>query len=267
MTRPRKIPHAVLGLALTVWVWTAPAALGQADWAAQTRHIFPQIADGGGWGVLLMVTNVGDTPAECTLTPYGVGLDRFSDVGITPGVTGATFSVAPAELFPLPTRGFTGPPVPAATGGPGLRTGYATLECAQAVAAQILYQLKAGHGRTSGMATLFSAQPGTVFRGMLLQDLGPAARRLGLAVANDAPQAAECTLAVYDFLTQTRLGEYRFAIPAHANTARFVDQFIPGLPAQLFGSVRLECTEPVTAIALLFDHALFTTLPLAVLND
>ena len=187
MTRTRKIPHAVLGLAMTVWVWTAPAALGQAEWAAQTRHIFPQIADGGGWGVLLMVTNVGDTPAECTLTPYGVGLDRFSDVGITPGVTGATFSVAPAELFPLPTRGFTGPPVPAATGGPGLRTGYATLECDQAVAAQILYQLKAGHGRTSGMATLFSAQPGTVFRGMLLQDLGPAARRLGLAVANDAP--------------------------------------------------------------------------------
>ena len=206
MTRTRKIPHAVLGLAMTVWVWTAPAALAQADRAAQTRHIFPQIADGGGWGVLLMVTNVGDTPAECTLTPYGVGLDRFSDVGITPGVTGATFSVAPADLFPLPTRGFTDPPV-------------------------------------------------------------PAARRLGLAVANDAPQAAECTLAVYDFLTQTRIGEYRFAIPAHANTARFVDQFIPGLPAPLFGSVRLECTEPVTAIALLFDHALFTTLPLAVLND
>ena len=214
-----------------------------------------------------MVTNVGDTPAECTLTPYGVGLDRFSDVGITPGVTGATFSVAPADLFPLPTRGFTDPPVPAATGGPGLRAGYATLECDQAVAAQILYQLTDGHGRASGMATLFSAQPGTVFRGMLLQDLGPAARRLGLAVANDAPQAAECTLAVYDFLTQTRLGEYRFAIPAHANTARFVDQFIPGLPAQLFGSPRLECTEPVTAIALLFDHALFTTLTLAVLND
>ena len=36
MTRTRKIPHAVLGLAMTVWVWTAPAALGQADWAAQT---------------------------------------------------------------------------------------------------------------------------------------------------------------------------------------------------------------------------------------
>ena len=48
MTRTRKIPHAVLGLAMTVWVWTAPAALGQADWAAQTRHIFPQISDGGG---------------------------------------------------------------------------------------------------------------------------------------------------------------------------------------------------------------------------
>ena len=62
MTRTRKIPHAVLGLAMTVWVWTAPAALGQADRAAQTRHIFPQIADGGGWGVLLMVTNVGTPP-------------------------------------------------------------------------------------------------------------------------------------------------------------------------------------------------------------
>ena len=45
-----------------------------------------------------------------------------------------------------------------------LAAGYATLDCSEAVEAQVLYLAKDASGTTTGMATVFSSPPGTVFQ-------------------------------------------------------------------------------------------------------
>ena len=231
-------------------------AFGQVDETAKTRHVFPQLADGRGWGSYVVTMNVSDVDAECTMSPYGVSLSRFADSpDLNKGITAATYTV--------PLLG--GNAIFATTGtSTTLQSGYLTLACSRPVTAQLVYvSTDFDFGFTIGLATVFSSQPGTLFSTPLLLDTD-AGLRLGLAVANDGFLSTSCTVTVVD-KEGVSLGEDVLTIPGRTNVARFVDEFGVGIPSELFrGSLALSCDRQVSVIGLLFDGIVFTTVPLTV---
>ena len=68
--------HAILATFLMAIACALPA-VAQSDETAKYFHVFPQIADGGGWQSVLLVTNVSLLSSECTVELYGLTVDRF----------------------------------------------------------------------------------------------------------------------------------------------------------------------------------------------
>ena len=215
-------------------------------------HVFPQIADGGGWQSVFLVTNVSESDSACTLRLQGLSVDRFPRIS---GVSAAGSTAA----FTLKGGGYL---VYRSTNQQALAAGYATLDCAEPVEAQVLYVAKDASGTTTGMATVFSSPPGTVFQFPVLS----LENRLAAAVANDTSTEASCRLVLEDHDRVTE-GEATFSVPAKSTVARFLDQVI-ALPGGSFttGSATLSCDQQVSVIGLYVDGSLFTTLPPAILS-
>lgn len=103
------------------------------DETAKRFHVFPQIADGGGWQSALLVTNVAESESRCTFSLHGLPMDRFADIsGVN--VRGAT------ATFDLERRG--GYLVWSTNNELSVAAGYATLDCSAPVVAQVLYASK-----------------------------------------------------------------------------------------------------------------------------
>ncbi len=119
---------AIATLLMTI-VGTLPA-IAQSDETAKRFHVFPQLADGGGWLSVLSVTNVSQSSSFCTFELHGLSLDRFSEVsGITASGSTATFSLAGAGGYVAwRTKDES-----------ALASGYATLDCTAPTVAQVLY--------------------------------------------------------------------------------------------------------------------------------
>jgi len=215
-------------------------------------HVFPQIADGGGWQSIFLVTNVSQSDSRCTLQLQGLSVDRF------PRVSGVSASGSTAT-FTLKSGGYL---VYRSTNQQSLAAGYATLDCAEPVEAQVLYVAKDATGATTGMATVFSSPAGTIFQFPVLTP----ENRLAAAVANDTSSEASCRLVLEDPARVTQ-GEATFSVPAKSTLARFLDQVI-ALPGGSFtsGSATLSCDQQVSVIGLYVDGTLFTTLPPAILS-
>ena len=105
-------------------------AIAQSDETAKRFHVFPQLADGGGWQSLLLVTNVAQSSSFCTFALHGLSVDRFSEVsGITASGSTATFSLeGNGGYLAWPTKNES-----------ALASGYATLDCTASVVGQVLY--------------------------------------------------------------------------------------------------------------------------------
>ena len=67
----------LVALLMTV-AWALPA-IAQSDETAKHFHVFPHIADGGGWQSSLLVTNVAQSSNSCTLELHGLTVDRFEE--------------------------------------------------------------------------------------------------------------------------------------------------------------------------------------------
>ncbi len=226
---------------------------GGGDGEALSRfHVFPQIADGGGWQSIFLVTNVSQSDSRCTLQLQGLSVDRF------PRVSGVS-ALGSTATFTLKSGGYL---VYRSTNQQSLAAGYATLDCAEPVEAQVLYVAKDATGATTGMATVFSSPLGTIFQFPVLTP----ENRLAAAVANDTSSEASCRLVLEDPARVTQ-GEATFSVPAKSTVARFLDQVI-ALPGGSFtsGSATLSCDQQVSVIGLYVDGALFTTLPPAILS-
>ena len=234
--------------------WRSFTTIEPVDETARTRHVFPQFADGQGWLSLVVTTNASLEDAECTISSYGVDINRFIELpDLDKGITSATY----------PVSSFGGISVLATTGTASLQTGYITVNCTQPVTAQVLYLSKTSNV-TTGFATVFSSQPGTLFTTYLLQSPG-ARLRLGVAIANDDVLATSCTVSIAD-LAGSLIGEANLTISGRTSIARFADELVPSLPPGVFsGSLSLLCTRPVSTIGLQFDGIVFTTVPLTVL--
>ena len=242
-----------LGRIATLLVAMACAlpAIAQSDETAKRFHVFPQLADGGGWGSVLLVTNVSQSSSFCTFALHGLSLDRFSEVsGITASGSAATFE--------MPGSG--GYLVWRTKNESALASGYATLDCTAPTVAQVLYASRDGSGVT-GMATVFSSQAGGVFQFTVLT----ADASLGIAIANDTNTDASCRF-VLESSERQNLGQATFPVPSKSNVARFLYEAIQIPSGFTGGSATVSCDQQVAVIGLQFEGVIFTTLPSAVLS-
>ena len=220
------------------------------DETAKRFHVFPQIADGGGWRSFLLVANVAQSTSQCTFELHGLTIDRFQDVGFAAAGSTATF-----ELNEL--GGYL---VWGTRNESALASGYGILDCSAPVVAQVLFASRDGSGTTTGIATVFSSQAGEIFQFPVLT----ADATLGFAVANDTADDASCQIVLAD-PQGVNLGEANISVPSKSNVAQFLHQAIQIPEAFLGGSAKIGCDQPVSIIGLQFDGALFTTLPPVIL--
>ena len=242
-----------LGRLATLLVTMACAlpAIAQSDETAKRFHVFPQLADGGGWQSVLLVTNAAQSSSFCTFALHGLSLDRFSEVsGITVSGSTATFEIpGPSGYRVWRTKNES-----------ALASGYATLDCTAPVVAQVLYASRDGSGVT-GMATVFSSQAGGVFQFPVLT---PEAS-LGIAIANDTNTEASCRF-VLESPERQNLGQATLPVASKSNVAKFLFEVIPVPDGFTEGSATVSCDQQVAVIGLQFAGAIFTTLPPAVLS-
>ena len=137
-----------LGKLATLLVAMACAlpAIAQSDETAKRFHVFPQLADGGGWQSFLLVTNAAQSSSFCAFELHGLSLDRFPEVsGITASGSTATFSLdGPGGYLTWRTKNES-----------ALATGYATLDCTAPTVAQVLYASRLAASTRGASVLLF----------------------------------------------------------------------------------------------------------------
>ena len=245
------------GISLLLLLYAAPAT-AQVDDTAKRFHIFPQVADGGGWGSVLMAINTSSSETQCDFTLFGdLDFDRFQRYSETSysGDSKATFSMlGNGGSYLWPSRNVE-----------ALATGYAKLDCSAPVTAQIVYLSLDSRGEATGAAAVFSSQMGTVFNFRSLWPPGG----LGVAVANDSSSTAYCRFVML-FPDDELEIDAMLEIGAKSNEAHFISNiFGDKMPAEITGpsSVGILCDQLVAVIGLhFFDGPVFTTVPPTILD-
>ncbi|MCY4588682.1 MAG: hypothetical protein OXB98_21885 [Bryobacterales bacterium] len=247
----------ILVALLMTAVWALPA-FAQPDETAKRFHVFPHIADGGGWQSSLVVTNAGQSSNSCTLELHGLTVHRFEAAeGIMAEGSMATFDLTESG----------GHLVWSTRNELALGDGYATLDCVDPVVAQVVFASISGSGEPTGIATVFSAQPGYVFQFPILsQDALP-----GIAIANNTDIDAVCDLTLEN-LQRENLGETTL-MPISSNTKflGLLNSVISIPETFLGGSARIDCDQQVTVVGLHFENQpdgvtlTFSTLPPTIL--
>lgn len=247
----------ILVALLMTFAWALPA-IAQPDETAKHFHVFPHIADGGGWQSSLVVTNAGQSSNSCTLQLHGLTVDRFEESeGVMAEGSMATFN--------LPESG--GHLVWRTRNEMALGDGYATLDCVDPVVAQVVFASISGSGEPTGIATVFSAQPGFVFQFPILsQDALP-----GIAIANNTDTDAVCDLTLED-LQRENLGETTLMpISSKTKFLGLLNNVISIPETFLGGSARIDCDQQVAVVGLHFENQpdgvtlTFSTLPPTIL--
>ena len=219
------------------------------DETAKRSHVFPQIADGGGWQSVLLVTNTAPSESECTLQLHGLPLERFENAGqyqAPDSPSTARFSLpGPDGSLIWSTRNES----------VEVAAGYATLDCDAPVVAQVLYVARGESGAPTGMATVFSSQAGAAFQFPVMPEA-----RLAFAIANDTDTDASCRV------THNGVSSEAFRVHSKSNAARFLDQVISIPGGFSRGSAAVTCDQQVSVIGLQADGPVFTTLPAAILS-
>ena len=220
------------------------------DETAKRFHVFPQIADGGGWRSFLLVANVAQSTSLCTFELHGLTMDRFQDVGIATAGSTATFELRELGSYLVwGTRNES-----------ALAAGYGILDCSAPVVAQVLFASRDGSGTTTGIATVFSSQAGEIFQFPVLT----ADATLGFAVANDTADDASCRIVLANLSRgESGRSEHFRAFEVQCRSISLPSSFKyrkhSSEDQQEFYAI-----SPVSIIGLQFDGAIFTTLPPAI---
>jgi pseudomonalisin len=204
---------------------------------ASTYHVFPQFADGRNtdgtyYRTTLMISNPSaNGSAKCTLQLRGLTVPGF----------GPTYSLGPS--------GWT---IASTNGSQPFQSGFATLQCDTKVEAQLLYSYYLSNGTKLSEATVFSSPPGATAWVVADQREGA---QLGLAIANDSDQSVTYTISMGGTSTPLTLGP-------RSSTAKFINQFLPGIPAGNLGIVQVSSSNgTASVIGLRYSGAVFTTIP------
>lgn len=246
----------LVGVGLFALLCTTPGA-AQIDDTAKRSHIFPQVADGDGWGSVLIATNTASSETMCEFSLYGdIEINRFQRYDVI------SYSGNSRGAFTIPGNGgsFLWP----SRNEDALVTGYAKLDCDAPTTAQIIYLSVDRFGQATGAATVFSSQTGTIFSFRSLYPPGG----LGIAIANDSSSATDCRFVMV--LPDATEIDTTVTIGSKSNDAQFVSSTLGDLiPAVLDGptSVAILCDQLVAIIGLhFFNDTTFTTVPATVLS-
>ena len=217
---------------------------------AAITHVFPQFVDGvrGDGAVFtsrIVISSIGGLPATCNISLFGIGAERLTT---TPGV-----EVKPASWETISTRGQD-----------VLATGYARLDCSQAVFASLTYTLRSANGTLLGIATVSGAP---VASNALIPMVLNGENRYAVAMANNNDGMLEvlASLSVNGTAVVRSL-----QVPARSHYVAFVDDIF-SLPAQGAGTLEILANGSTGAdnfniTALLFDQGLFTNVVPAVIH-
>jgi hypothetical protein len=238
---------------------TVPESLASSVGAsANSYHVFPRYADGilqDGTGASYQTTRMyvnpnASTTAKCT-----------TNLRLTNPTTPITATVTPNFAVISPSSNSS-----------SFQGGYASLSCTATdgvtpvkVDAETVYSEFNANGNKIGEATVFSS-PGSA-RMQILADSRDGSR-LGLAIANDSDASSVYQIAVYDASGNLLAPPQNLTIPARMSVANYIDQFVPGLPANYAGAVIVSSnTGMANIIGLKYPPApalSFTTIPATV---
>ena len=228
-----------------------PAGVSYADDASGRRHLLPIIIDGEGIQSRLIVTNVTNFSSHCTLDFSGPDLDadRFEDHFLLK-------SDDSRATFELDEQG--GILIWTSKGEQTLTFGYASLDCAEPVVAQVLISVSDAIDLVS-MTSMSGSRKADEFQFMLIPQIGS----LELVFANDVNPEATCEITL-----KTRdgsvLNEKTFMVPEMTSVFQTVDELfqIPGDFTE--GAARIACDQEVAASGFIVDGGVFTSLAPAI---
>jgi pseudomonalisin len=219
---------------------TSPVSGGGSSSSSTTAavyHVFPQFADGRVsdgtyYRTTLMISNTSSNNAACTLQLHGLSIIGFS----------SSYSVTANGWMIASTSG-TQP----------FQSGYATLQCSTKVEAQLLYSYYLPNGVKLSEATVFSSPSSSSVKVIADQLEGA---QLGLAIANDSDQSVTYTISV------AGISGPGFTLPGRTSISRFLNQFVPALPANGIGVVQVNSSNgTASVVGLRFTGSIFTTIP------
>lgn len=221
------------------------AGVSSADDAAQRLHLLPLIIDGEGIRTRLIVNNVSNSSSHCSLDFSGPDLDtgRFEDHFLL------TVDDARAT-FELEEQG--GNLIWASKGEQSLTFGYARLDCAEPVVAQVLYSVSIADELVS-MTSMFSGRKADEFQFTLIPQVGS----LELVFTNDVNPEVFCGIELKN-RRGTILAEASFLVPEMTSVFPTVEELfrIPEDFAE--GAVRIDCDQDVAATSFIISGGVFT---------
>lgn len=216
-------------------------------------HLLPFIVDGDNIRSRLLITNVSDASGNCSLDLIGPELDtdRFGDHHlVTAAGARATFDLEEDGSFLIWSS----------EGLEALTFGYATLDCAEPVAAQVLYSSD-NAGEFFALTSLESARKADEFQFTLIPRVGS----LVLVFANDMEPDASCAIELKSPYGSV-LSEASITVPAMTSVFQTVDELFSIPEDYTTGVVRAVCGGELAATGFLLKDNVFTTLPPVILT-
>ena len=223
-------------ITITFTLIVAPATSSA---TANTYHVFPQFADGrfsdgSYYRTTLMISNPSATAgSNCTLQ-----------------LRGLTIPSLPTN-YSMSASGWV---IQSTPGTQPLQTGYASLQCSNNVEAQLLYSYYSSSGVKLSEATVFSSPSASIVK--VIADERESAH-LGLAIANDSDQAVTYTISATNAISKGAV-----TLQPRTSVARFLSEFVPGLPSNSVGIVTVGGSSgKASIIGLRYTGNIFTTIP------
>ncbi len=154
-----------------------------------------------------------------------------------------------------------------------LKTGWVVLDTTEFVSPVAVFSLNSRRSGLTSEASVFESIPATLQR--IFGDVGqrsafipqfsdPAASDTGMAIANPNGDPANVTIRLLDSSGRA-IQSARVTLQPFAFISKFLKEYFPNL-LSFQGTVEMQSDQPVAALGLRFTGAVFTTIPVTVLQ-
>ncbi len=260
--------------ALAALLWL----LVSASFAGAAQYYFPIMAAGFTPGSTdqfyvteFLVNNPGTQRVNAYLSFYGSdGMPLTVTLRFVPGTGSTSTQTDNFFEFTIPGNGAWR----AYTNETGtLKTGWVVLDTDESVSPVTVFSLNSRRFGLTSEASVFESFPATLQR--IFGDVGqrsafipqfsdPAASDTGMAIANPNGGPANVTIRLLDSSGRT-IQSARVTLQPFAFISKFLKEYFPSL-ASFQGTVEVQSDQPVAALGLRFTGAVFTTIPVTVLQ-
>jgi hypothetical protein len=245
---------------LILLMLTAGVVPAGAQSSPSNAYLFPLFADGTDSGmsyrsVLRITKNSTTNPLQCTLTQRNTSAPFMGIDGTLYYADVFDGGFSPPALTQITLDQFLPFEILRTNAQSPLKTGYAKLNCAGAVEAQLQLSISDKDNKL-GEATITPATAGTEFQFLIDRRDGT---RFGFSLANDSATFGQFVVIARDQFNFEVDRAYEMIEP-WSQLSRFVDQMLT-LPADFVGSIQLvELSDgPNYAVGYQFTGTVFTT--------